>query len=172
MVYCVFIDNSLTFKLRSDLGTNSNDIESLAIEIINKKSKNVVISAQYRQPAGDFKQSKTYLENFFNKMKKSNKAIYIVADTNLNLINCETNIEVKNYGFIPVINKPTGASRNNAAIIDHINTNHFLNNDMHSGIITADISDHFPIFLISTDLMLDSSNEPIHITKREINDSL
>ena len=40
---------------------------------------------------------------------------------------------------------------------------------MHSGIITADISDHFPIFLISKDLMLDSSNEPIHITKREIN---
>ena len=41
---------------------------------------------------------------------------------------------------------------------------------MHCGIITADISDHFPIFLISKDLMLDSSNEPIHITKREIDD--
>ena len=41
---------------------------------------------------------------------------------------------------------------------------------MYSGIITADISDHFPIFLISKDLMLDSSNEPIHKTKREIND--
>ena len=41
---------------------------------------------------------------------------------------------------------------------------------MHSGIITADISDHFTTFLISKDLMLDSSNEPIHITKRKIND--
>ena len=41
---------------------------------------------------------------------------------------------------------------------------------MHSGIITADISDHFPIFLISKDLLLDSNNEPIHITKREIKD--
>ena len=41
---------------------------------------------------------------------------------------------------------------------------------MHSGFISADISDHFPIFLISKDLMLDSSNEPVHITKREIND--
>ena len=29
---CVFIHNSLTFKLRSGLGTNSNDIESLVIE--------------------------------------------------------------------------------------------------------------------------------------------
>ena len=42
---CVFIHNSLTFKLRSDLATNNNDIESLAIEIINKKNKNIVISA-------------------------------------------------------------------------------------------------------------------------------
>ena len=41
---------------------------------------------------------------------------------------------------------------------------------MYSGIITADISDHFPFFLISIDLMLFSRNEPIHITKREIND--
>ena len=55
----VFIHSSLTFNLRSDLGTNSNDIESLVIEIINKNSKNVVINAQYRQTAGDFKQYKT-----------------------------------------------------------------------------------------------------------------
>ena len=41
---------------------------------------------------------------------------------------------------------------------------------MHSGIRTADISDHFSTFAISKDLMLDSSNEPIRITKREIND--
>ena len=48
---CAFIHNSLTFKLKSDLGTNNNDIKSLAIEIINKKCKNVVISAHYKQPA-------------------------------------------------------------------------------------------------------------------------
>ena len=71
------------FKLRSDLGTNSNDIESLVIEIINKNSKNVVI-----------KRYKTYLENFFNKMKNSDKAIYTVGDINLNLIDYETNIKV------------------------------------------------------------------------------
>ena len=41
---------------------------------------------------------------------------------------------------------------------------------MYSGIITSDISDHFPIFLISEILILDSSSEPVHITKREIND--
>ena len=82
---------------------------------------------------------------------KNSKAIYIVGDKNLNLV--------------PAINKPTRVSGNNVTIIDHISTNHFLNNDIHSGIITADISDHFPIFRISKYLVLDSSNEPIHITK-------
>ena len=48
-------------------------------------------------------------------MKNSSKARYIVDDANLNLIDYETNIKVKNYlnllfqkNFIPVINKPTG----------------------------------------------------------------
>ena len=65
-----------------------------------------------------------HLENFFNKMKNSNKAIYILGNKNLNLIDYEANIKVKNYlnllfqkHFIPVINKPTRVSRNNATII-------------------------------------------------------
>ena len=40
--------------------------------------------------------------------------------------------------FVLVTNKPTRGSRNDATIIDHVKTNHFLNNDMHSGIVTAD----------------------------------
>ena len=65
-------------------------------------------------------------------MKNSNKAIYVVGNTNLNLIDCETKIKVKNYlnllfqkNVILVISKPTRVSRNNAAIIDHINRNLF-----------------------------------------------
>ena len=87
---------SFTFKLRSHLATNSNDIESLAIIIINKKAKILSFCAQYRQPNGDFKQYKTYLENFFNAMKNYNKTIHIVGDINLNLIDYETSAKVKN----------------------------------------------------------------------------
>ena len=39
------------FKLRSDLGRNCSDIESLAIEIINKKSKMLsLVHSKYNQP--------------------------------------------------------------------------------------------------------------------------
>ena len=101
-------------------------------------------------------------------MKNSNKAKYTIDDANLNLIDCETN--VKNFPnllfqekTIPVINKSTTVSCNNTTVIDHINTNHFLNNNLHSGIL-----DQFLIFLTSKDFMLDFSNEPIHTAKREM----
>ena len=48
-------------------------------------------------------------------------------------------VKIKNYLIllfqkknIPVMNKPTRVSCNNATIVDHINTNHFLNNDISS----------------------------------------
>ena len=90
---CLFIHNFLTFKLRSDLRTNSDDIESLAIEIINKKTK--MLSLVHRSD----KQLVILnnMKHFFNKMKNSNKVKYTVNDTNLNLIDCETNIKVKHF---------------------------------------------------------------------------
>ena len=48
-----------------------------------------------RQSAGDFKQYKRYLKNFFNKMKSSNKLIYIVDDTSINLIDFEQTLMLK-----------------------------------------------------------------------------
>ena len=46
----MLIRNSLTFKLRSALATNSNDIESLAIEVIKKtKMLSLVHSIEKQQ---------------------------------------------------------------------------------------------------------------------------
>ena len=40
----VFLHKSLTFSIRHDLSVNNTDIEALCIEIINKKSKNILIN--------------------------------------------------------------------------------------------------------------------------------
>ena len=50
----VFLYESLTFNIRHDLSANNADIEALCAEIINKKSKNILINTQYLQPAGNF----------------------------------------------------------------------------------------------------------------------
>ena len=58
-----------------------------------------------------------------------------------------------NFAFqnslIPIINKPTRFTRTNATPIDHILTNSFLNKQFETGNTKTEISDHFPIFLIT-----------------------
>ena len=75
------------------------------------------------------------------------------------------------HGLVPVINKPTRITRKSATAIDHIITNSFLNNNIETGIIKSDVSDHFPIFLISKKTDIDSYSENTTIFKRYINES-
>ena len=58
-----FIRNSLLYKLRSDLGINCQDIESLSIELLNSQTRNTIFNAIYRPPNGDLK----VCENLFQK---------------------------------------------------------------------------------------------------------
>ena len=65
-------------------------------------------------------------------------------------------MKVKNFvnfafqnSLIPLINKPTRVTRTNAITIDHILTNASLNKQIKMGIIKSEISDHFPILLIT-----------------------
>ena len=46
----IFLYNTLTYSVRKDLSTNNEDIESLCVEIINTKSKNILVNTSYRQP--------------------------------------------------------------------------------------------------------------------------
>ena len=135
------------------------------------------MSAIYRQPAGKIEPLKTLLQNIFTKNIKSNKTLYLVGDFNLNILTYDSNNKVRNFfnfifqnGLIPVINRPTRITRTKATAIDHIITNSHFNSDIKTGIIKADISDHFPIFLISEKRDIDIHQDKITIYKRHFND--
>ena len=57
----IFVHNSLTCSIRKDLSTNNEDIESLCIEIINTKSKNILVNKSFRQPVGQYNEFEIYL---------------------------------------------------------------------------------------------------------------
>ena len=104
--------------------------------------------------------------------------MYLVGDFNLNVLDYESNTKVKNFfnlifqhSLIPVINKPTRVTKKSATAIDHIITNSFLNSNISTGIIKNDISDHFPIFVISNGLDVDLYPKHTTIFKRHINDN-
>ena len=139
---CLFIHNSLTFLKSSDLCVNNNDIESLSIEIVYANNKNSIVNVTYRQPAGNIEVFDDSFKKILLPKKDKNKPIYITGDLNLNLLDYNTNAKVKSlldiifaHSFVPLINKPTRISKNNATVIDHILTNKFINTDYTTGIV-------------------------------------
>ena len=162
----VFLHKSLTFNIRHDLRVSNANIKALCVEIIKKKTKNILINTQYRQPAGNVSEFEAYLNTFLAKSKTTDKTCFLVGNLNLNLIDYRSNAKVRNFvnlifqhSFVPIVNKPTRVTKNNATLIDYIITNSFTDQENLTGILKTGISDNFPIFTISMSHRLDSSNK-------------
>ena len=113
------------------------------------------------------------MNTFLPNSKTTDKTCFLVGDLNLNLIDYQSNAKVRNFvnlifqhSLVPIVNKPTRVTKNNATLIDYIITNSFTDQENLSGILKTDISDHFPIFNISMKHILDSNDKKVTIKKR------
>ena len=68
------------FNIRLDLSVKNGDIEALRVEIINEKSKKILINTQYCQPAGSFNEFEAYLSTLLAKSKTTDKTCFLVGD--------------------------------------------------------------------------------------------
>ena len=116
------------------------------------------------------------MNTFLAKSKTTDKTCFLVGDLNINLIDYQSNAKARDFvnlifqhSLVPIVNKPTRVTKNNATLIDYIITNFFMNQDNLTGILKTDISDHFPIFTISVKRRLDSSDKKVTIRKRRRN---
>ena len=141
------------------LSTNSEDIEALCIEIINAKSKNILINTSYRQEAGRYNGFEIYQKQFLHKSK--NKKSHLVGDRNH-----ISNTKLKDYlnpifqnFLLSVIKNPTRLTKINATLIDYILTNDFINTHSSTYIAKSDMSHHFPSFFISVQFLNNIQNK-------------
>ena len=98
---------------------------------------------------------KNYCKDFLKNKSGSSKTVFMVGDLNINSFNYDNNALVKNFfnlvfqsGFLPLIQRTTRVTRTTTTAIDHIITDAILESIVHSGIMKANISDDFPIFVI------------------------
>ena len=86
----------------------------------------------------------------------------ICGDFNLNLLRVQSDDNIAHFydiintlSLIPTITKPTKLTDNSQTLIDNI----FISKPFNyvSGILTFDISDHFPIFVIFKDYFIQST---------------
>ena len=114
----IFVYKDIYFKPRTDLSINSNDVESLCIEMHHKKDKNILFSVMYRPPNGDMTVFENFCENLISANQKTSKNIIFTGDLNINVLDYESNKKVQHflssifqYNTIPIINKPTCVTR-------------------------------------------------------------
>ena len=173
----IFLRECYTCKLRSDLNINSDEIECLCIEILNKYSKSLILNLSYRPPQSDTTLFEKNLQDLLSKNDICKKEILIKGDFNINLLDYENNKKVQPFvnlmfrcGMVPAINKPTHVTRYSATAIDPIITISIINTEIKSAIIKAGISDHFPIIFVAKVNVDVSIRTEQYILKRNICD--
>ena len=182
----MYINFQLKYKIRKDIYIDG--IENLFIEIDNKYGKNIIVGTLYRPPSNNINNFIDKLDEELDKMSRENKHIYIMGDFNIDLskslqstpphsilLNGNYSIDhntnaflniLSSYGFYPNINVPTRITPMSETLIDNIFSNSY-NKDNNSGVFTYDVTDHLPIFLISSQLKVNNIKEFIKQSYRK-----
>ena len=103
-----------------------------------------------------------------------NKIAYLMGDYNINLLNFGTHIKTNDFldnvisqDFVPQIIKPIRIRSASATLIDHILYCNHTHTNCDSGIIIADIADHFGVFHVAyKNTKVD--NHPTYIQVRQL----
>ena len=106
------------------------------------------------------------MNTFISKSKTTDKTCFLVGDLNLNLIDYQSTVKVRDFVnwifqhiLVPIVDEPIRVTKSNATLIDYTIPNFFTDQENLTGILKTDISDHFLIFNISMKHRLDSSHK-------------
>ena len=155
-----YINEQLKFKIRKEISLKQS--ESLFLEIINPKIKNIIVGLIYRPPHGQTNLFCEDLDKCLHTLTGEGKQIYLMGDLNIDLLSHSSDHDTLLYTThsnccYPHINKPTRIDGQSSTLIDNIFSNIF-DKDITSGLIFSDISDHLPIFTIcKNDISIEKS---------------
>ena len=143
----MYINSEIKFEVLQHLHLDLNNCEDLWVQLSQCK---ITFGVIYRHPKSDYKLFNNSLEQNFALLQKN--TFYIVGDMNIDISsNSELSNSSRNYlnmlsspAIFPIITKQTRVT-DTSTTIDHILTND-CKHSVFPGIITTDLSDHFPVF--------------------------
>ena len=149
----LFVRNHLKRKIVANMTVSIDDVmECLTVEISFVNRKNVFVSCIYRAPGSDTQTFIDYIEKQFSDL--GNKDIFLCGDMNMDLLKYNEHKPTENFvnllyslSMHPKITRPTRITSHSSTLIDNIFTN-IYSDDIKSGILVTDVSDHLPIFVI------------------------
>ena len=178
-----YVHKRLKFRVVDELSHfKDNLFESLTIRIEFERNKSILISGVYRPntPYQDMRIN-DQLDYFIDKMSNLQAELatnrcdsFILSDLNLDLLKFDSHTKTNDFiencminGFLPLITKPTRVTHTSCTLIDNILSNSSMNN-LESRIIQNIISDHYPIFHVTSNLK--KKVKPTYFKTREITD--
>ena len=175
----IMIKQGINYRVREDLGTFTDLMESIFIEIPNKEincGKNIIIGVIYRPPGNNIEDFNLHLTAVVDKLKKENKLIYLLGDFNVNIVNATSHPPTSDFldifysaSFFPLINRPTRITHQSATLIDNIFSNDIVNTGHFNGVLCCDISDHYPVFSCNLGTCLRTT--PAFVKSRHFNNT-
>ena len=142
---CVYIKNSVQFKVRSDKVPDG--IEALCIETLNINSRSFYVIGCYRPPSSDVSFFSS-LESIILKLDDEDKEILVIGDLNCNMAATtpdfytkQLNSIIEVYQLQQLILEPTRVTDKSKTLIDIILTNNPARLTF-SGVCHTGISDH------------------------------
>ena len=173
----VYVAQQYSASVMQRYTTSSPVIESLFIEVCHTALRqSFIIASIYKPPAADCINFTEKLCNYLSNIAVKNIETVVCGDFNVDLFNVDTHAPTAEFvhkllslSFTPIITKPTRVTGHSATLIDNIFVNY--SSDYKAGIMTNDISDHFPIFIIKKTFFTSSSkSNATQITYRIINE--
>ena len=154
----IYTRHTLNAFKRTDLSITDYEFEIIWVEIVNAKATNILCCCAYRHPSFSPVRFKEHLESTLSQLTIENKSIFIMGDSNINLLNCEIHPEsndfvlmLNSFFLLPYILQPTRITERSAILIDNIFANTYAMNAI-SGYLVFKLSDHLPQFLIPDNL--------------------
>ena len=150
----IFIKNGISFRVREDLSTFiKHEFESIFIEV-SSKNRHLVIGEIYRVPGTDCITAIQRYNDIITRVQNEDKWVVIGTDQNINLL--DVNFQYSRLlldcfysaGMLPTVTRPTRVTHSSATLIDNLYVRSNQIDHITSGIITLDLSDHFPIFVL------------------------
>ena len=156
------------------------EFESLIIEITppSQSTPIATLAEIYRNPRSSERLSIDRYQDVLNNLDRGSNDIIIGTDQNMNLLKADQSAVTDDllktftsHGYRPYISKPTRVIHGSATLIDNIYVKSKAHKPTQSFIIRTDISDHFPILLLTQNKHFRDPNQNQHRPlTRKIND--
>ena len=138
--------------------------ESLWLQVNTAVELKIIIAVIYRKPNTNVKEFQNSLLDILQIIKVDKHKCVLLGDFNVNILSVEDMIaddfisSLQCVGLEQLIKSPTRVTKDSSTLIDHIYSN-VDTGETHSGVIHTDISDHFAVFVVFTNMAKLCSNQ-------------